>query len=185
MPAAPTKVSPLAPRTECRLCRCMSVPVMAPPSMPHHRRSHVYPWHFPDMCSIGRGLDAGSGSSMHYNKCCAADWMGACGAKLRVQLHHGLPLPPPRVSRPRQRAMPVQLSRGPEQAQGCTSPPKHNCGMHVSSPTSCPGKPSTRTMGLATTRHACLTSHARQPALSCTADQHSVHCIAHPSVAGY
>ena len=40
---------------------------------------------------------------------------------------------PQRVSCPRQRAMPVQLSRGPEQAQGRTSPTKNRCDKQVSS----------------------------------------------------
>ena len=43
---------------------------------------------------------------------------------------HLLPL---RVSCPRQCAMPVQLARGPEQAQGHTSPTKNRCDKQVSS----------------------------------------------------
>ena len=40
---------------------------------------------------------------------------------------------PIRVSCPQQCAMPVQLLRGPEQAQGHTSPSKNRCDKQVSS----------------------------------------------------
>ena len=43
------------------------------------------------------------------------------------------PVTQTRVSCPRQRAMPVQLVRGPEQAQGHTSPSKNRCDKQVSS----------------------------------------------------
>ena len=92
----PEKAPQLAPHTECRLCMCMPVPVMAPHSMPHHRNSHLDPWQFPDMCSSGRGLGVGSGSSMHCDKCCAADWLGACGGQDEGPTPPRVTSPPPR-----------------------------------------------------------------------------------------
>ena len=183
MPAAPTKVPPLAPHTECRLCRCMAVAVMAPHSTPPPTHPHTqqdlaaYPLQFRGMCSIACGLDLGSCSIVHCSKCCPAVWLGDCGAKLGSTPPRFTSPPPPRVSRHRQHAMPTQLSRGLNKLKGAPPTPQHNCGTRAPSPTSCPGKPGARTLGLATAPHARLAlyarasrlCHARQPITAFTA----------------